>query len=204
LIKHYFYSLQNNSQNTIQSELALNKNQQDFDRIYLDHYTALHQYAYTMVNDGSLAEEMVHGVFLKILEMNEPLTVHTSLKAYLYRSVYNECLNHLKHQKIKQAFEAHTTNVMSQHTETPSGKLQYRELEQQLKKAINELPEQCRTIFQMSRFEELKYLEIAAQLGLSIKTVETQMSRALKKLRVQLADYLPLMIWLLVNLMQKK
>jgi RNA polymerase sigma-70 factor (ECF subfamily) len=157
-----------------------------------------------MVNDSSLAEEMVHGIFLKILEMNEPLTVHTSLKAYLYRSVYNECLNHLKHQKVKQAFEVHTTNAMSQHTETPSGKLQYRELEQQLKKAINELPEQCRTIFQMSRFEELKYLEIAAQLGLSIKTVETQMSRALKKLRVQLADYLPLMIWLLINLMHKK
>jgi RNA polymerase sigma-70 factor (ECF subfamily) len=196
--------LQNNSQNTIQPELVLNKNEQDFDRIYLDHYAALHQYAYTMVNDGSLAEEMIHGVFLKILEMNEPLAIHSSLKAYLYRSVYNECLNHLKHQKVKQAFEVHTTNVMSQHTETPSGKLQYRELEQQLKKAINELPEQCRTIFQMSRFEELKYLEIAAQLGLSIKTVETQMSRALKKLRVQLADYLPLMIWLLINLMHKK
>ncbi|RYZ98186.1 MAG: RNA polymerase sigma-70 factor [Sphingobacteriaceae bacterium] len=178
-------------------------NEQDFDRIYLDHYKVLHHYAYTMVNDGALAEEMVHQVFLRILEKNESLTIHTSIKAYLYRCVYNECLNYLKHQKVKYAFEAHTINTMDGLTETPSAKMQYLELEQQVKKAINELPEQCRTIFEMSRFEELKYAEIARELNLSVKTVETQMSRALKKLRVSLIDYLPVIWLLLVNIIIK-
>ena len=70
-----------------------------------------------------------------------------------------------------------------------------------LQKAINALPESCRTIFQLSRFEELKYAEIAAQLGISVKTVEAQMSKALKRLRIQLADYLPLILWLLFSFM---
>lgn len=171
----------------------------DLDRIYLEHYDALYRYAYTMLNDEILAEEMVHQVFLKILEKGRPLAIHTSLKAYLYRSVNNECLNYLKHQKVKNAFTLFNVRTAGRQTETPAAALQLRELEQQLRKAINGLPEQCRTIFQLSRFEELKYAEIATQLNLSVKTVETQMSRALKKLRTQLADYLPLILWLLMN-----
>ncbi|WP_254070772.1 RNA polymerase sigma-70 factor [Pedobacter sp. L105] len=170
----------------------------EFDRMYLDHYHALFQYAFTMLHDDIMAEEMVHLVFLKLLEKNGPIAIHTSLKAYLYRSVNNECLNFIKHQKVKRAFEVKAIKTMNSKTETPLGKFQYEELEQQLKNAISELPEQCRTIFQMSRFEELKYAEIANQLGLSIKTVETQMSRALKKLRIRLADYLPIIVWQLL------
>jgi len=180
------------------SSFDLILDEKEFDRIYIAHYPALFRYAYTMVHDSIMAEEMVHQVFLKILEKKAPLNIHTSLKAYLYRSVNNECLNYIKHQKIKNDFEVQTIKAMSNKTESPLAKLQYRELEQRLKKAINELPEQCRTIFQMSRFEELRYAEIATQLGLSVKTVETQMSRALKKLRVQLADYLPVILMMLL------
>jgi RNA polymerase sigma-70 factor (ECF subfamily) len=74
-----------------------------------------------------------------------------------------------------------------------------KELEEQLRIVINELPEQCRTVFQLSRFDGLKYTEIADQLGLSVRTVETQIRRALKKLRVQLADYFPLLMLILFN-----
>lgn len=171
----------------------------DFDNIYLTYFNVLHRYAYSMVGDDMIAEEMVHQVFWKILEKPEGVQVHTSLKAYLYRSVYHESLNYLKHQKIKQAYESSALNQEKNQYENVANKLQYKELEQKVKLAINELPEQCRTIFHLSRFEELKYSEIAQQLGLSVKTVETQMSRALRKLRVQLADYLPLIIWLLLN-----
>lgn len=184
-----------------QFKLHFGNDELDLDTIYLEHYSPLRQYAYTLINDSILAEEMVHQVFLKILEKTEPVNVRTSLKAYLYRSVYNECLNFIKHEKVKQTHQAYSTNVMNQQTDNPSGRLQYKELENQLKKALNDLPEQCRTIFQLSRFEELKYAEIAAQLGLSVKTVEGQMSKALKRLRLQLADYLPLILWLLVNWM---
>ncbi|WP_412468768.1 RNA polymerase sigma-70 factor [Pedobacter sp. KLB.chiD] len=170
----------------------------DFDTIYLDNYSALHRYAYIILSDKEIAEEMVHQVFLKILESNEPMEIRTSMKAYLFRAVYNECLNYIKHQKVKQNYRSYASTECESRPETPSSKLSYKELEYQIINAINNLPEQCRTIFQLSRFEELKYAQIAQQLGISIKTVEAQMSKALKRLRVELADYLPLFICQLI------
>ncbi len=167
--------------------------------IYLELYAGLHRYAFTFVQDTALAEEMVHQVFLKLLERQAPIIIHTSVKSYLYRSVYHECLNHLKQQKTRQVVQLDNLTDAT-HTETPVAKLQYNELETQVHAAISDLPEQCRTIFQLSRFEELKYHQIATQLGLSVKTVETQMSRALKKLRISLADYLPLLVAALITL----
>ncbi len=172
--------------------LDLSLERAGFDQIYLEHYPGLFRYAYTMLHESTASEEIIHNIFLKLLERNEPLKVHTSLKAYLYRSVNNECLNHIKHQKVKVNFEVETYKARSDKSQSPLAHLQYRELEEKVREAINELPEQCRTIFQLSRFEDLKYAEIAVQLSISVKTVETQMSRALKKLRVQLADHLPL------------
>jgi RNA polymerase sigma-70 factor (ECF subfamily) len=186
---------------TIPYKLHLNADGEDFDRIYLEHYVVLHHYAFTMLDDTALADEMIQDVFLKILERQEPIAIHTSLKAYLYRSVYNECMNYFKHHKVQQKYQSHTYYEMDKHTESPLNQLQFREFEQQLKRAINDLPEQCRTIFQLSRFEELKYAQIALQLGISIKTVDNQMGKALKRLRLQLADYLPLMIWILIKIL---
>ena len=185
-----------------QHTLYLNADNGEFDRIYIDHYPALLQYAYTMLKDRVLAEEMVHQVFLKILEKGGQINVHTSLKAYLYRAAHNECLNYFKHQKVKQAHQEYAVAEYGAASESASGSLQYKELEKRMHIAINELPEQCRTVFQMSRFEELKYAEIALQLGISIKTVENQISKALKRLRVQLADYLPLFCWFLLNILK--
>jgi RNA polymerase sigma-70 factor (ECF subfamily) len=178
----------------------LNPNDAELDNLYLNYYGALKRYAFTMLNDHVVAEEMVQQVFFKVLERKKPITIHTSVKAYLYKSVNNECLNYIKHQKVRKGFETHNNQVMKEQDTDAATNLQLKELEQQLRKAINELPEQCRTIFQLSRFEELKYAEIAIQLGLSVKTVETQMSRALKKLRVRLADYLPVIIWLVIKM----
>lgn len=188
----------NNSQNK-SSKVELNSDDSDFDQIYLENFQALHRYAYTMVNDRELAEEMVHQVFLKILEKAEPIDVHTSLKAYLLRAVNNECLNHIKHQKVRQNYQSYATSIMRDKVEQPSGKLVYNELELHVARAINDLPEQCRTIFQLSRFEELKYAEIAKQLGISVKTVESHMRKALKRLRLELVDYLPLVVWMFIN-----
>ncbi len=85
-------------------------------------------------------------------------------------------------------------------TNNATDRLKLKELEEKLDIALKELPEQCRTIFQMSRFEELKYLEIADKLGISVKTVENQMGKALRILRLKLVDFLPTILVLLLNL----
>jgi len=178
--------------------IDIDADSQEFDQIYLENFPILHRYAYTLLRDKELAEEMVHQVFLKILERAVPVDVHTSLKAYLLRSVNNECLNHIKHQKVRQTYQTYATNSARNDVQSPSSRLAYRELELHIEKAINDLPEQCRTVFQLSRFEELKYAEIANRLGISAKTVEAHMSKALKRLRLELADYLHLIVWMLV------
>lgn len=92
---------------------------------------------------------------------------------------------------------------MKDQTDGAQRKVMFSELERRLQTAINELPEQCRTIFQMSRFEELRYLDIAERLGISVKTVENQMGKALKTLRVKLIDYLPLILLILLNILNQ-
>lgn len=165
-----------------------------FEQLFKAHYKALHAYAYTMLHDADLAEEIIQNMFLKLWEKRELLKVQTSVKAYLYKCVYNDALNHLKHEKIKDKYHDHAQHTMSNHTEPASHKVELTELERKIKHALNELPEQCRTVFQLSRFEELKYKEIAEHLGISIKTVENQMSKALKIMRANLAEFITLVL----------
>ncbi|ATP56645.1 RNA polymerase sigma-70 factor [Pedobacter ginsengisoli] len=158
------------------------------------HYKELHSYANIMLRDQDIAEEIVQSMFLKFWEKRELLNVQTSIKAYLYKCVYNDSLNYLKHQKVKTKYQDFTIHTMNNHHEAASSRVELNELEFKLQEALNELPEHCRTIFQMSRFEELKYREIAEQLDLSIKTVENQMGKALKILRLKLADFITLIL----------
>jgi RNA polymerase sigma-70 factor (ECF subfamily) len=171
-----------------------------FEKVFKSHFKSLHSYAYTIVKDEMVAEEMVQNVFCKIWERKGHLEIETSLTAYLYRAVYNESLNHIKHQKVKLAYQAHASYQMNMQTDSASKKVLLGDLEQKFRTALTELPEQCRTIFQLSRFEELKYQEIADRLGISIKTVENQMGKALKLLRSKLIDFLPLLLIILTNL----
>lgn len=171
-----------------------------FEDVFKANFKNLHAYACTIVKDDIMAEEMVQNVFYKIWERKAHLSIQTSLIAYLYRAVYHESLNYLKHQKVKTAYQSYATARMNQQTDNAEKKVLLGELEQRLRTALQELPEQCRTIFQMSRFEELKYQEIADRLGLSIKTVENQMGKALKLMRLKLIDFLPFVILSLLNL----
>ena len=161
-----------------------------FETVFKMHFKNLHAYACSITKEETAAEEVVQNVFVKLWERSEALSITGSVAAYLYRAVYNESLNYLKHQKVRSAYGQHVTHTMKNETEHGGKKLQLKELEGRLAEAMNDLPEQCRTIFQLSRFEELRYREIADCLGLSIKTVENQMGKALKLLREKLADVL--------------
>ncbi|HVG14733.1 MAG TPA: RNA polymerase sigma-70 factor [Chitinophagaceae bacterium] len=161
-----------------------------FEKVFKTHFKALHAYAFTIIKDEAAAEEVVQNIFLKLWERSENLTIAGSVSSYLYRAVYNESLNHIKHQKVKMAYGQHLSFSMKDATDNAAKRVSLKELEGRLATALNELPEQCRTIFQLSRFEELRYREIAEQLQISTKTVENQMGKALKILRVKLADFL--------------
>lgn len=185
---------QRQSQNQVAS---FDHSEAAFEQLFKTHFKALHAYAFSFVKDSNIAEDMVQNTFFKVWEKQDDIHIHTSLKAYLYRSVYHECLNYLKHQKVKTTYASFTKHRNEKSHENASQKVQMQELETKLERALSELPEQCRTVFQMSRFETLKYREIADQLNISIKTVENQMGKALRILRLKLVDFLPLLLTLL-------
>lgn len=180
-------------------QLLGERNEKAFEQVFKSNFKNLHAYACTIVKDDVMAEEMVQNVFYKIWEKTAQLSIPGSVTAYLYRAVYNESLNYLKHQKVKAAYQNYSSYQMKHTTDSASKKVHYKELSEKLHNALNELPEQCRTVFQLSRFEELKYREIAVQLNISVKTVENHMGKALKLLRLKLIDFLPVLVFSLLN-----
>jgi len=170
--------------------LLAQRDETAFEQVFKTYFKRLHAYAFTILRDEEEAEEMVQQVFFKLWERNENLSLTGSVSAYLYRAVHNESLNYIKHQKVRSNHQLHVAYSMKNEVEHPAKKVMAGELEKKIHSALNELPEQCRTIFQMSRFDELKYREIADKLGISVKTVENQMGKALKLLREKLADFL--------------
>lgn len=172
------------------STLLLQRDEATFEQVFKSHFKRLHAYAFTILQNETEAEEIVQQVFFKLWERNENLSVTGSVTAYLYRAVHNESLNFIKHQKVKSNHQLHVAYSMKNEVEHPAKKVLAGELEKKIHAALNELPEQCRTIFQLSRFDELKYREIADKLGISVKTVENQMGKALKLMRAKLVDFL--------------
>lgn len=173
--------------------------EQKFERLFKEHFKSLYAYAFTILKNETIAEETVQNVFYKTWEKKVHDTIQTSLKAYLYKAVYHESLNYLKHKKVKARYQLHVMHESKNHTDHASRKIMMKELEERLRHALNTLPQQCRTIFQMSRFDGLKYQQIADQLGISVKTVENQMGKALKQIRIRLIEYLPVMVFALFH-----
>lgn len=161
------------------------------------YYQPLCNYAYTFVQDRDEAEEIVQSAFLSVWEKREAIEIRTSLKSYLYTMVRNACLNVIKHEKIKQKHTNEELAVAERSHEGVAQRVLSSELEERIQLSMEKLPEQCRLIFKLSRFEELKYAEIAEQLNLSVKTVENQIGKALKIMRDELKEYLPLIIVLM-------
>lgn len=174
-------------------------NEQVFEATFRQHYGPLCQYARTFLSDYDEAEEVVQAVFLTIWEKRQDLEITVSLKSYLYRAVHNRCLNRIRHLAVQAEHREQAAYELYQSADGPGAETSAQgliadELSERLQAAIQRLPEQCRLIFMMSRFEEMKYQEIADQLGLSIKTVENQIGKALRILRTELADYLPILL----------
>ncbi|MCB0795903.1 MAG: RNA polymerase sigma-70 factor [Flavobacteriales bacterium] len=162
--------------------------------LFKEHFAPLSIFAFQYLKDRDQAEDLVQELFIRIWEGRSELQVKTSIKAYLYASVRNRCLNALKAAKRVVPLDAVGQEPMEEE-EGDEDLLTLRAA--RVRAAIEGLPEERRKVFRMSRYEGLKYQEIADRLGISAKTVENQMGKALKTLRVELADLMPLIAWLL-------
>jgi RNA polymerase sigma-70 factor (ECF subfamily) len=171
-----------------------------FEMLFRTYYQSLCNYAYSFLRDKEEAEEVVQSTFLLVWEKRGSLAIHTSVRPYLYAMVRNACLNVIKHDKIKQRHAGEELALAERSHDSVAHAVASNELENRIRLAIEDLPEQCRMVFKLSRFEELKYAEIANQLNISVKTVENHMGKALKIMREKLRDYLPLVIVLLNGL----
>ncbi len=170
------------------------RDEKAFEQVFKTHFKSLHGYAISILQDEAMAEEMVQNVFYKLWERSEHINIAGPVAAYLYRAVNNSCLNHLKHKKIRTEHQLTVVHKGDSRPGMASETIQLKELQEKLREALQELPEQCRTVFQLSRFESLRYREIAEKLGISVKTVENHMGKALKTLRTKLADFLVLIL----------
>jgi len=161
--------------------------------MFKHHYSMVCQAIFRFVRDESTAEDLAQEVFLRFWEKRHSIDVASSLPAYLRRMAVNEGLGYLRKMKrwdqdgLEPGLEAGDERSGEEH-------FLQGELEDNITSAINGLPPRCRAVFQLSRFEELTYQEIADQMGISVKTVEHQMGKALKVLRERLRHYLHLLL----------
>ena len=168
-----------------------------FDR----HYSRLLGDIYRIVPDEDTCQDLAQEVFVELWRKRSDLDIHTSLRAYLRRAAVNRALNHLK---TSRRFVLEETDQLSQAADTSSAdignKAEQESLEAALHAAMATLPEKCRVVFSLSRFEHMSHREISEKLGISIKTIENQITKAMKTLReilVRHSDLSPVVIWAL-------
>lgn len=171
-------------ENLLFSEIK-NGNEEAFNRAFDLYYSRLCFFADKLLNDFDLSRSVVQQVFVDLWIKRDKLQV-VLLKSYLFQSVRNAALDLLKHKKAELRYLL----TLNQNEQGQFGdQLEEAELADRINRAIQNLPEKCREIFILCRFEELKYAEIAIRLNISVKTVEMQISIALKKLRKELSEY---------------
>ena len=174
--------------------------QDTFEKIYKLYYPKMFVFAKNYISANEDVENIVQDVFLVLWEKKDELELSCTLTTYLFTLVKNRCLNFLRHKLIEEEYNAQMKEELgfklyalesmeySYHSE--------KELQEIIQRALDTLPERCREVFIKSRIEGLKYKEISEELGISVNTVENHIVTALKKLRVELKDYLPLLLFL--------
>lgn len=160
-----------------------------FDEIFRQWYEPVVRSANRVLHDTGVAEELAQDVFLEFWRRRESLAADSSVAGYLMQAVRNRALNHLRHLAVQKKSVVYV-EALSEPAEHADVAVQSNEVERAIAAAISELPPRTREVFVMSRERGLRYSEIAEQLGVSVKAVEANMSRALRMLREQLAPYL--------------
>ncbi|MEN8157118.1 MAG: RNA polymerase sigma-70 factor [Bacteroidota bacterium] len=166
-----------------------------FENLFREYFPPLMAFARKILVDEDDAREVVQKVFISLWEKRSEIDLSTTLKSYLFTSVHNRSLNVIRDRK---KFSSEELPEVAGNWDV-SAQIESMELEGKIMDVIEGLPEKCREIFRLNRFDGLKYSEIANQLGISVKTVENQMSKALKILREKLSRYMTILLWLILN-----
>ena len=160
-----------------------------FEVVFRAHYAELCAFVRAHVGSTAIAEELVQDVLLHVWHGRAQLDPHQSLRQYLYRAARNHTINYLKRRRVEDRSLHDTATLPLPSSAATDDEVRTHELAHAIDQAVASLPERCRVIFVMSRENGLSYSAIAEVLGISVKTVETQMGRALKALRAQLAAF---------------
>jgi len=156
-----------------------------YETLFRRYFEPLCMYGKKITGDMDVAEEIVQELFYTIWKDRLNLRIAWSVKSYLYGAVRNQSLQYLEHLQVRQRYYQHVASEYSECSlyDSPQEILEYKELEQRLEYALEHLPKRRRDIFSMNRFEGKKYEQIASELSLSMKTIEAEMSKALKTLK---------------------
>jgi len=170
--------------------------QDHFDQVYVCYFARLQRFAKEYTLSDAEAENIVQDVFMLLWEKRKYLNIQISLTAYLFSLVKNKCIDYLRHKSVTAIYKQELSLKLSALEELNRAFSSDEDIERFITEALNKLPERCREIFVMSRIEGKKYREIAEALNISVHTVENQMAIALRKLRIELREYLPLLLFL--------
>jgi RNA polymerase sigma-70 factor (ECF subfamily) len=170
-------------------EMFRNEPERALEIVFREYYPDVCRSVLRIIPDAGIAEDIAQDVFYDLWRKREKLNINTSFGAYLRRAARNKSLNYIRDRKINPEGEEKIPHRSAGQTDA-NRKLEIQDLERSIDQAVGALPERCRQIFSLSRFEEMTYQEIADQLGISIKTVENQISKALRLLREALGPHL--------------
>lgn len=177
-----------------------------FEAIFREYYEKLLHFSLGFIGSREAAEDLVQDVFVRIWEQRHGWEVRESVAAYLYGSVRNRCLDHVRHRLVERQWAEHVVAVrasagdgLQRAPEAADAAIEEDEIDRALRAAVDRLPERCKQTFVLSREHGLTYHEIARVMGVSTQTVKIQMGRALKSLRLSLAPFLCTLAVLIVS-----
>jgi len=162
--------------------------------LFNEQYSRMVSYAFNFLKEQESSEEIVQEVFYQLWINREKTEIKTSIESYLFRAVRNRCINLIKHIEIRENYKQYNSEKIEKLDHEFTDALTVSELDKKIRMCIDNMPMQRKKIFLMSRYEEMTYKEIAEKMGLSKKTIENQIGKALNYLRTELKDYLPLIL----------
>lgn len=172
-----------------------------FELFYKTHFVHICIFSNKYLHNAEESRDVAQEVFIKIWQNRENIDPGESLKSLVFKIASNECINRLRHRKVKNNYEELYKIVYVDYQEnTPHESLIALELSEYISQAISRIPPKCRKIFDLNRIEGMRYNEIASELQISVKTVEAHISKALRILRYELRNYLKLVIVILLNI----